>query len=407
MPWGMSPELAKKTQEEVRKQNPVRFPENKNAVQGTGETSSKDSENYANFAVRFPEKGKSSEASLETTQSENTQDAQNKPKDSETVNTIAPEKKENLTSELAESQDRLRAIGRMKGHVLDYVSGKESQIKHDETLKNILEVWGKNEEKALAKLEEARNRSEDPNLDAEAKKVNQEIVQNLETLISEIQEIKNLSEQKINQENKENKIDDSDQDREQLVEKKKEELKRESEQVARVVESFKNQERSMMRNLDSLLENVSQINRLVNELNQAKLQDWSEIASSIDMRLNEIDGDRLIEQLESSVTSIKGALEVREKVAATIDQLQRSEASEDNEEVRIEIQNLKEEYSQLSMQISRATESLSEASYAVGVMSRVMENITLNNSNRINERRGTRNRIEDIGSKFKKIERKL
>ncbi len=397
MPWGMSPELAKKTQEEVRKQDPVRFPEKK------------EDSNYENFAVRFPdEKGKASEASLEKTQSENTQDAQNKPKDPETVNTIAPEKKEeNLTSELVESQDRLSAIGRMKGHVLDYVSGKESQIKNDETLKNILDVWGNNEEKALAKLEIARNRSEDPNLDSEAKKVNQEIVQNLETLISEIQEVKNLSEQKINSETNENIIDDSARDREQLVERKKEELRREREDVARVVESFKNQERSMMGNLDSLLENVSQINRLVTELNQANMQDWGEIASSVDNRLNEIDGDRLIEQLESNVASIKGVLEVREKVGAAIDQLKRSEASEDNEEIKIEIQNLTEEYNQFSTQLSRATESLSETAYAIQAMGRMMENITLDNSNRINERRGTRNRIEDIGSKFKKIERKL
>ncbi len=395
MPWGMNPELAKKTQEEIRKQDPVRFPEKE------------EDSNYKNFAVRFPEKGKASEASLEKTQSENTQDAQNKPKDPETVNTIAPEKKENLTSELVESQDRLSAIGRTKGHVLDYVSGKESQIKNDETLKNISEVWGKNEEKALAKLEEARNRSEDPNLDAEAKKVNQEIIQNLETLISEIQEVKNLSEQKINSETKENIIDDSGRDKEQIVERKKEELRRESEDVARVVESFKNLERSMMGNLDSLLENVSQINRLVTELNQASMQDWGEIASSVDMRLNEIDGDRLIEQLESNVASIKGVLEVREKVGAAIDQLKRSEASEDNEEIKIEIQNLTEEYNQFSTQLSRATESLSETAYAIQAMGRMMENITLDNSNRINERRGTRNRIEDIGSKFKKIERKL
>ena len=395
MPWGMSPELAKKTQEEVRKQDPVRFPEKK------------EDSNSENFAVRFPEKGKASEASLEKTQSENTQDAENKPKNPEAVNTIAPEKKENLTSDLIESQDRLSAVGRMKGHVLDYVSGKESQIKHDETLKNILEVWGKNEEKSLAKLEEARKRSEDPNLDAETKKVNQEIVQNLETLISEIQEIKNLSEQKIQQDNKENKIDDSDQDREDLVEKKKEELKRESEGVATVVESLRNQERSMMRNLDALLENVAQINRLVAELNQAKLQDWSEITSSVDMRLNEIDGDRLLEQLESSVASIKNLTEKKQSVEQVIDQLKRSESSESNEEVRIEIQNLTEEYNQLSIQISKATESLSETSYAIQAMSRMIENITLDNSNRINERRGTRNRIEDIGSKFKKIERKL
>ena len=395
MPWGMNPELAKKTQEEVRKQDPVRFPEKK------------EDSNYENSAVRFPEKGKASEASLEKTQSENTQDAQNKPKVPETVNTIAPEKEENLTSELVESQDRLSAIGRMKGHVLDYVSGKESQIKNDETLKNILDVWGKNEEKALAKLEIARNRSEDPNLDSEAKKVNQEIVQNLETLISEIQEVKNLSEQKINSETNENIIDDSARDREQLVEREKEELRRESEDVAGVVESFKNQERAMMGNLDSLLENVSQINRLVTELNQASMQDWGEIASSVDMRLNEIDGDRLIEQLESNVASIKGVLEVREKVGAAIDQLKRSEASEDNEEIKIEIQNLTEEYNQFSTQLSRATESLSETAYAIQAMGRMMENITLDNSNRINERRGTRNRIEDIGSKFKKIERKL
>lgn len=298
MPWGMSPELAKKTQEEIRKQDSVRFPEKK--------------ENLDNkdFTVRFPEKGNSSEASLEKNQSENTQDAENKPKSPEAVNSIAPEKNENQSSDLVEEQDKL---------------------------------------------------------DTEA----------------------------------------SDRDREQLIEQKKEELLRERERVTSAVESVKNQERAMMMNLDALLENVAQINRLVAELNQANLQDWSEIASSVDRRLNEIDGDRLLEQLESSIASIKDLTEKKQSVEQVIDQLKRSESSEDNEEVRIEIQNLTEEYNQLSMQISKASESLSETSYAIQAMSRMMENITLDNSNRINERRGTRNRIEDIGSKFKKIERKL
>lgn len=407
MPWGMSPELSKKTEEKIKEQNDVRFPENKNVAQGTTETNNKDQETYINFGVRFPEKGKASEASLEKTQSDNSQDAENKSNKAEAVNTIASEKKENLTSELIEIQNRLNAVGRMKGHVLDYISGKESQIKHDETLKNILEVWGKNEEKALAKLEEARKRSEDPNLDAEAKKLSQEIIQNLETLISEIQEIKNLSEQKINPENKENKIEDSDQDREQLIEQKKEELIRERERVTSAVESVKNQEKAMRRNLDALLENVAKINGLVAELNQAKLQDWSEIASSVDRRLKEIDGDRLLEQLESSVASIKDLIEKKQKVEEVIDQLKRSEASEDNEEIKIEIQNLTEEYNQLSMQISRSAESLSETSYAIQAMRLKLEKITLDNSNRINERMGTRNHIEDISSKFKNLERKL
>jgi hypothetical protein len=57
MPWRMSPELSKKTEEKIKEQNDVRFPENKNAKQGTIETINKDQENYINFGVRFPSKG--------------------------------------------------------------------------------------------------------------------------------------------------------------------------------------------------------------------------------------------------------------------------------------------------------------------------------------------------------------
>jgi hypothetical protein len=57
MPWGMSPELSKKREEEeVNEQDAVRFPENENAAQGTTETINKDQENYINFGVRFPSK---------------------------------------------------------------------------------------------------------------------------------------------------------------------------------------------------------------------------------------------------------------------------------------------------------------------------------------------------------------